>query len=68
MKEIEPQLPEAHHVVFTPDQERRLWRKIDLRIVPIISLMYLCCSVDRGMSMRYHFQFVYRTIFNGIDR
>ncbi|KIM67023.1 hypothetical protein SCLCIDRAFT_1210483 [Scleroderma citrinum Foug A] len=48
MKEIEPQLPEAHHVVFTPDQERRLWRKIDLRIVPIISLMYLCCSVDRG--------------------
>ena len=60
MKEIESQVPQAHHVVFTPEQERKLWRRIDLRIMPIISLMYLLCFVDRGMSMRYHFQFVYR--------
>ncbi|KIM67019.1 hypothetical protein SCLCIDRAFT_14178 [Scleroderma citrinum Foug A] len=48
MKEIESQVPQAHHVVFTPEQERKLWRRIDLRIMPIISLMYLLCFVDRG--------------------
>lgn len=34
--------------VLTPEQEKKLWRKIDLRIVPILSLMYLLAFIDRG--------------------
>ncbi|KAG1850813.1 MFS general substrate transporter [Suillus subalutaceus] len=34
--------------VLTPEQERKLWRKIDLRIVPILSLMYLLAFLDRS--------------------
>ncbi|KAF8626575.1 hypothetical protein AX15_004798 [Amanita polypyramis BW_CC] len=33
---------------LTPEQERRLWRKIDLRLMPILSLMYLMSFLDRG--------------------
>ncbi|KAI5984054.1 major facilitator superfamily domain-containing protein [Pisolithus albus] len=31
-----------------PERERKLWRKIDLRLVPIISSMYLFSFMDRG--------------------
>lgn len=31
-----------------PDEQRRLWRKVDKRILPILSVMYLCCYLDRG--------------------
>ncbi|KAG2141409.1 MFS general substrate transporter, partial [Suillus bovinus] len=34
--------------VLTPEQEKKLWRKIDLRIMPILSLMYLLAFLDRG--------------------
>ena len=34
---------------LTPEQERRLWRKIDLWLMPILTLMYLCSFLDRGM-------------------
>ncbi|KAG0692234.1 MFS general substrate transporter [Suillus ampliporus] len=34
--------------MLTPEQERRLWRKIDLRLMPILSLMYLLSFLDRG--------------------
>ncbi|KAG2040562.1 MFS general substrate transporter [Suillus americanus] len=34
--------------VLTPEQEKKLWRKIDLRIVPILSLMYLLAFIDRS--------------------
>ena len=34
--------------VLTPQEEARLWRKIDLRIMPILTLMYLFSFVDRG--------------------
>ncbi|OCH84458.1 MFS general substrate transporter [Obba rivulosa] len=33
---------------LTPEQERRLWRKIDMRIMPIVTIMYLCSFLDRG--------------------
>ncbi|KAG1731485.1 MFS general substrate transporter [Suillus paluster] len=33
---------------LTPEQERKLWRKIDLRLIPILSLMYLLSFLDRG--------------------
>ncbi|KZT63330.1 hypothetical protein DAEQUDRAFT_770719 [Daedalea quercina L-15889] len=33
---------------LSPEQQRRLWRKVDMRILPILSVMYLCCYLDRG--------------------
>ncbi len=35
---------------LTAEEERRLWRKVDLRILPILTLMYLCSFLDRGLS------------------
>lgn len=34
--------------VLTPEQEKKLWRKIDMRIMPILSLMYLLAFLDRS--------------------
>ncbi|KAH7882600.1 hypothetical protein F5I97DRAFT_1906519 [Phlebopus sp. FC_14] len=34
--------------VLTSDQQQKLWRRIDLRLMPIISLMYLLSFMDRG--------------------
>ncbi|KAH9919549.1 MFS general substrate transporter [Fomitopsis serialis] len=40
---------EAHHPpALTVEEERKLWRKVDLRIVPILTVMYLCSFLDRG--------------------
>jgi len=33
---------------LSPEEERKLWRKIDLRLMPILSLMYLFSFLDRG--------------------
>ncbi|KAI0816946.1 MFS general substrate transporter [Trametes gibbosa] len=33
---------------FTPEQQKALYRKIDLRLMPILTLMYLCSFLDRG--------------------
>jgi len=41
-------------VVFDRKQESRLWRKVDLRLMPMIALMYLLCFMDRGKSMVCH--------------
>jgi hypothetical protein len=30
-------------------EEKKLWRKIDLRLMPILSMMYLMSFMDRGM-------------------
>lgn len=35
--------------VLTVEEEKRLYRKIDLRLMPMLSLMYLCSFLDRGM-------------------
>ena len=34
---------------LSAEQQRKLWRKIDMRIVPMLSALYLCCYLDRGM-------------------
>ncbi|KAG2336264.1 hypothetical protein BDR05DRAFT_836487, partial [Suillus weaverae] len=34
--------------VLTPEQEKKLWRKIDMRIMPMLSLMYLLAFLDRS--------------------
>ncbi|TFK32744.1 MFS general substrate transporter [Crucibulum laeve] len=33
---------------LTPEEEKKLWRKIDLRLMPILTLMYLSAFLDRG--------------------
>lgn len=33
---------------LTPEQEKKLWRKIDLTLMPILTLMYLFSFLDRG--------------------
>ncbi|KAI0672084.1 MFS general substrate transporter [Trametes maxima] len=33
---------------LTAEEERRLWRKIDLRLLPILVIMYLVASLDRS--------------------
>lgn len=33
---------------LTAEQEKKLWRKIDMRLMPILSLMYLASFLDRG--------------------
>lgn len=33
---------------LSPEEEKRLFRKIDLRLMPILSLMYLLSFLDRG--------------------
>jgi len=35
-------------LVLTPEQDRALYRKIDMRLMPILSLMYLLSFMDRG--------------------
>lgn len=38
---------------LTPEEEAKIWRKIDVRLIPILALLYLFCFLDRGIS--YHF-------------
>ena len=38
---------------LTPEQERRLWSKIDIQLLPILSLMYLMSFLDRGAVGSY---------------
>ncbi|KAJ8596851.1 MFS general substrate transporter [Rhizopogon salebrosus TDB-379] len=33
---------------LTAEQEKKLWRKVDLRLMPILSLMYLVAFLDRA--------------------
>ncbi|KAI0649688.1 MFS general substrate transporter [Trametes meyenii] len=42
----EDQLPPPPDL--TPEQEKALYRKIDMRLMPILTLMYLCSFLDRG--------------------
>ncbi|KAJ6601925.1 MFS general substrate transporter [Mycena vulgaris] len=34
--------------ILSAEEERKLWRKIDLRLMPILTLMYLMSFLDRG--------------------
>lgn len=38
---------------LTEEEEEALYRKIDLRLMPILSVMYLCSFLDRGESTVY---------------
>ncbi|RDX52238.1 MFS general substrate transporter [Lentinus brumalis] len=38
----------GHPPSLSPGEQRRLWRKIDMRLMPILTVMYLCSFVDRG--------------------
>jgi hypothetical protein len=33
---------------FTPEQEERVLRKMDLRLIPMLSVLYLLAFLDRG--------------------
>lgn len=33
---------------LTSEEEARAWRKIDMRLMPILALLYLFCFLDRG--------------------
>lgn len=35
---------------LTPEQERKVYHKVDMRLMPILTLMYLASFLDRGMS------------------
>jgi len=37
---------------LTPEQEKKLWRKIDYRLMPILSALYLMSFLDRGTITR----------------
>ncbi|KAI0767807.1 hypothetical protein C8Q74DRAFT_1370510 [Fomes fomentarius] len=34
--------------ILSVQEERRLWRRIDARLVPMASILYLCSFVDRS--------------------
>jgi hypothetical protein len=43
---------------LTVEEEKKLWRKIDTRLMPILALMYLVSFLDRGKqneSLSGHF-------------
>ena len=33
---------------LTPEQQKRAYRKVDLRLLPILTIMYLASFLDRG--------------------
>jgi hypothetical protein len=33
---------------LTPEEEARVWQKIDIRLMPILALLYLFSFLDRG--------------------
>ena len=41
-----PELPSPSNL--TPEEEARLWRKIDIQLMPILALLYLFTFLDRG--------------------
>lgn len=45
---IEKELVNEAAVTFSPAQEKKLLRKMDLRIMPILSILYLFAFLDRG--------------------
>lgn len=36
-------------LILSASEEKKLYRKIDLRLMPILTLMYLCSFLDRGL-------------------
>ncbi|THC97035.1 hypothetical protein EYZ11_003478 [Aspergillus tanneri] len=44
----EKDLHDASPPVFTPEMEKKVFRKMDLRLIPMLSLLYLLAFLDRG--------------------
>ena len=42
----EDNLPPPSHL--SEAEEKKLWRKVDLRLLPILTLLYLMSFMDRG--------------------
>lgn len=40
---------------LTPEQEKKLYRKVDLWLMPILTLMYLASFLDRGIAITQNF-------------
>lgn len=47
--DVEPAEDPACSMNLTAMEEKRIWRRIDLRIIPIITVIYLLSFMDRGM-------------------
>ena len=39
---------ERSDLVWTDDEEKRIRRKLDFRIVPLVTVLYLLCFLDRA--------------------
>ena len=55
---------------LTLEQERKLWRKIDRRLLPILTLMYLCSFLDhflRACDFAFVSSTVVKRIYNRFD-
>ncbi|KAI0327048.1 MFS general substrate transporter [Cubamyces sp. BRFM 1775] len=44
----EPRTDDVSHATLTAEEERRVWQKIDMRLIPISTALYLVSYVDRG--------------------
>lgn len=44
---------EAYQPPFTPEEQKRILRKVDWRLVPLLSFLYLVSFIDRG-NCKYH--------------
>ena len=38
---------------LTPEEETKAWRKVDIRLMPILALLYLFSFLDRGTSITF---------------
>ena len=45
---VESKTQDHPNVILSSEEERKLWQKIDIRLLPIISFMYLWSFMDRG--------------------
>ena len=50
---------------LTLEQQRKLYRKLDFRLLPILTLMFLLCTMDRGMPF---YVFCYRPDYNSLRK
>ena len=50
---------------LTPEEEARAWRKIDIRLMPILASLYLFSFLDRGASCGFQIFGLHLTITAG---
>lgn len=49
----------AHYVEIDPQSEKRLLRKLDLRLLPLCTIMYLLNFIDRGACLASEHYVIY---------